>query len=132
MTIAVLRGSGSAEGQNGSAVVEFVLVLPVLFLVLLALVEIAVVARTQLDLIHASRVAAREAAATPEVARAVEAAVASLGRTLSENARISVRRPSVVGRRAEVEITLPYRAFSPLLGGISVELKARSVMRVER
>jgi hypothetical protein len=118
--------------ERGSASVEFALVLPVLFLMLFALVEVAVVARTQLEIMHAARVGAREAAAAPDPARAVRASLEALGPALAPRARVAVRRPSIVGAPAEVTIRLPYRAFSPLLGGLKLELRARSVMRVER
>ena len=127
-----MRPAGKARSDRGSAAVEFVLVLPAVLLVALALVEIAVVARIQLDLMHASRVAAREAAASPDPSRAVDAAVLALGQPLADHARVSITRPAVVGRQAEVEVSLRYRAFEALLGGIPVELRARSVMRVER
>jgi len=122
----------TSRAEGGSAVVEFVLVLPVVVLVVLALVEVTVVARTQLELMHASRVGAREAAAVADPSRAIEATLEALGPDLSAGARVNVKRPSVVGARAEVTVTFPYQAFSPLLGGIRLELRARSVMRVER
>ncbi len=124
--------SQDEEGETGSAVIEFVLVLPAVALMLLALAEVAFVARTQLDLIHASRVAAREAAAVPDPARAVEAALEALGEDMAARTRVSVSRPSTVGAPAEVRVTMPYRVFAGVMGGIPVELRARSVMRVER
>jgi hypothetical protein len=38
----------------------------------------------------------------------------------------------VVGSLAEVRVTVPYRVAAPLFGGVSVEITARSAMRVER
>ncbi len=43
------------RGGQGSAVVEFALVLPLVLVVLLGAVEVAVVARTQLEVSQAAR-----------------------------------------------------------------------------
>ena len=117
--------------DRGSAVVEFALVIPLVLALVLGLVEIALVARTQLEVVNAAREGAREAAASPDPADAVRAARAALGGT-GGSARISVRRPDVVGQRAEVRVVLPYRVAAPLFGGFAVEVTARSAMRVER
>lgn len=60
--------------ERGSAAVEFALVLPLVLLALLAAVEVVVVARTQLEVGHAAREGARQAATVPDVERAVTAA----------------------------------------------------------
>lgn len=111
--------------------VEFALVVPLVLLLVLAVVEVAVVARTQLEVINAARDGAREAATSPDPKRAVQAARASLG-AAGAAARVSVRRPHVVGRLAEVEVVVPYRVGAILLGGFSVDVTGRASMRVER
>lgn len=110
---------------------EFALVLPMLLLLLLAAVEVAVVARTQLEVVNAAREGAREAAANPDPAEAVTAVQRALG-PVGASARVEVSRPHVVGERAKVVVRLPHTLGAPLFGGISIELQARSVMRVER
>lgn len=117
--------------ERGSAVVEFALVVPLVLVLILGLVEVALVARTQLEVVNAAREGAREAAASPDPADAVRAARNALGGS-GASARISVRRPDIVGSLAEVRIALPYRVGAPLFGGMSVEIKARATMRVER
>jgi hypothetical protein len=106
-------------------------VLPVLLLAVLFAVEVAVVARTQLEVVHAAREGAREAATGPDPARAVQAVRRSLGPRGGE-ARVSVRRPDVVGAPAVVVVRLPHRVAAPVFGGFSVDLVGRAVMRVER
>lgn len=110
---------------------EFALVLPVVLMLVMALVEVAVVARTQLEVVNAAREGAREAAASPDPSAAVAAVRGALGE-LGVRARVSVRRPDVVGRPATVHVTVPHRVAAPLLGGFQVELSATSSMRVER
>lgn len=109
---------------------EFALVIPLLVLVLLALVQVAVVARTQLELVHAAREGARRAATAPDPAEAVKAVRAALGEPSAGQVRVSVRRPHVVGGSAEVKVVLPYRLATPL--AFTIRLHARAVMRVER
>ena len=110
---------------------EFALVLPLVLLVLLAAVEVAVVARVQLEVSQAAREGARQAATTPDPERAVAAARRSLGEG-GDRARVSVSRDRHVGGRAEVVVRLPHRVGAPLLGGFEVTLVGRAVMRVER
>lgn len=117
--------------HKGSAVVEFALVVPLVLALILCLVEVALVARTQLEVVNAAREGARQAAASPDPADAVAAARNALGGH-GPSARVSVRRPDVVGSLAEVRVMVPYRVAAPLFGGVSVEITARSAMRVER
>jgi len=106
-------------------------VLPLVLLLVLALVEVAVTARTQLELVNAAREGAREAAVSPDPAAASAAARAALG-DLASAARVSVSRPTVVGRPATVEIVLRHRIAAPVFGGFAIDLRARATMRVER
>ena len=117
--------------EKGSAVVEFALVVPIVLALILGLVEVALVARTQLEVVNAAREGARQAAASPDPADAARAARNVLGENGSL-ARVSVRRPDVVGELAEVRVIVPYRVVAPLFGGVAVEIAARSAMRVER
>jgi hypothetical protein len=115
---------------HGSAVVEFALVLPLVLLVLLAVTQIAVVARTQLELANAAREGARRAATVPDPASAVDAVRRSLPPETAARVRVQVQRPQVVGRQVEVIVTLPVRLVG--LAGVTVRLQSRAVMRVER
>ncbi|MBU1493753.1 MAG: pilus assembly protein [Actinobacteria bacterium] len=111
---------------------EFAIVIPLVVVVLLAVVEVAVVARTQLEVSQAAREGAREAAAVPDPAQAVSVVRAFLGEDLAARARISVNRDHMVGGRAEVTVTVRYRLAGGLLGDMSITLEGRSSMRVER
>jgi Flp pilus assembly protein TadG len=117
--------------DKGGAVVEFALVVPLVLALILCLVEIALVARIQLEVVNAAREGARQAATSPDPADVVAAARSVLGRD-GPSARVSVRRPDVVGSLAEVRVTVPYRVAAPLFGGVFVEITARAAMRVER
>ncbi len=119
------------SGERGSAVVEFALLVPVLLLAVLVAIEVAVVARAQLEVVNAAREGAREAAASPDPIRAVRAVRVALGGR-GADARVSVSRPDVVGAMASVRVALPHRIAAPVFGGFSIELTGRSAMRVER
>jgi Flp pilus assembly protein TadG len=112
--------------------VEFALVLPVVLLVLLASVEVVVIARTQLEVGHAAREGARAAATVPDVERAVAAARRSLPESSSATARVTVEREQHVGGTARVTVTVRHPVVAPLLGGFDVTLSSTAVMRVER
>jgi Flp pilus assembly protein TadG len=118
--------------QRGSAVVEFALVVPLVLVVLLGAVEVALVARAQLEVGHAAREGAREAAASPDPGLAAAVVRSVLGPDAGARARVSVSRDHVVGGRAEVVVVLPHRVGAPLLGGWVVYLEGRASMRVER
>ncbi|MCJ7781820.1 MAG: pilus assembly protein [Acidimicrobiia bacterium] len=111
--------------------VEFALVVPLVLALVLGVVEVALVARSQMEVVNAAREGAREAAVSPDPSDAVRAARASLGE-VGSSAQVSVRRPDVVGRLAEVRVTLPYRVAAPFFGGVGVQITAKAVMRVER
>ncbi len=108
------------------------LTIPVIVLVLLALMEVVVVARTQLELVAAAREGARVAATVADPARAVTAVENALSPLLAPRVRVSVSRPSVVGRPATVVVTLRHPLVTPLLRWMEVDLRGRAVMRVER
>ena len=111
---------------------EFALVVPLVFVVLAAAVEVAVIARTQLEISQAAREGAREAAASPDPARAVAVVKRFLGGDLGSRARVSVSRDHRVGGRAAVKVAVRIPIGFGLLGGSSITLEGESSMRVER
>ena len=111
---------------------ELALSIPTLILVLLAVLEVVVVARIQLDLVAAAREGARVAATTPDPEAAVDAATTALANATAGRARITVTRPSVVGRPATVTVRLRHQLVTPIMRWLSVELTGRATMRVER
>jgi Flp pilus assembly protein TadG len=106
-------------------------VLPLLLVLMFGIMEVAVVARSEIQLLHAAREGARAAAASPDAGVAAQAARSALG-PRGANARISVVRPSSVGSKATVRISLRHKVAAPLFGGFPVDLGASASMRVER
>lgn len=116
-------------GPAGQATVEFALVLPLCLALLLLLVQVAVVARDAIVVVHAARAAGREAAVTPDAARVTAAATRSLPR-----AQVRVLRREPPGGDVEVEVAHRVRTDLPLVGAVvpDLTLRSRAVLRVER
>lgn len=119
-------------GDEGQAAVELALVLPLVAVVLLGVVQVALVARDQVLVVHAAREAAREAAVdpSPESARRAAAAAVPL-----DAGRLDVEVAGPAGSARVVHLTVSYRAptFVPFVGRLvpDVRLVARASMRRE-
>ena len=109
---------------------EFVLVIPLVFLLIAGMVEVTVVARTSLQLASAAREGARVAATAPDTSKAIEAVRQVLGEELARRARITVHRPSVAGRTVRVTVAIRHTVLAAL-GGFQVPLESSTTMRVE-
>lgn len=125
-------GDRQVLSQRGSATVEFVLVLPLIVLVLVACLEVAALARARVVVVAAAREGARVAATHPDPADAVVAVRAALGDPMGGAARVAVTRPHVVGRPATVEVMVRQHLMAPFLDALAVTLSGRATMRVER
>ena len=120
------RGGGTEHGQ---ATVEFAFILPFVIFAALAVIQVALVVRDQMGVVHAAREAARAASVDPDPSRAVRAARRSLpGATVDVSAR-----PKVGG---EITVTVHYTSSTdlPLVGALfpDPDLHASASMRVEK
>ncbi len=106
--------------------------LPIVVLVLVAGLQIVSVARARIELTGAVREGARVAATTPDPARAVEAVQAALSPRMREVTRVSVSRPSVVGRPATVSAVTRHSLGPPFPEDLGVDITAGASMLVER
>jgi len=113
--------------------VELALALPLVVVVLLVVVQVGLVVRDQILLVHAAREAAREAAVDAAVDAPRRAAVAGSG--LAED-RLSVSSAGRGAAGSRVRVEVRYRAPTavPLVGAAlgDVTLEAAATMRVER
>ena len=120
------------RGDGGQASVELVLVLPLVVLLLLAVVQLGLLVRDQILVVHAAREAAREAAVdgSPDAPR--RAALASS--TLADS-RLTVTSTGrgAAGTRVKVEVAYRAPTAVPLLGAAvgDLTLRASATMRVE-
>ena len=124
----VAAAPGSAREQ-GQAAVELALAFPIVMVLLLALVQVTLVVRDQVAVIHAAREGARAAATTG--ATAGDGVAAARQATALESGRLSVE----VTIGAEVQATVRYRSPTavPLVGHLlgDVTVRATAVMRAE-
>ena len=123
------HGCAGPRDASGQSTVEFALLLPVVLISLLAIVQVGLVVRDELGVVHAAREAARAASVDPDPAAARRAA----HRTLSGSEVTVGPRPEVGG---EIEVTVRYRSVTrlPLVGPLfpDPELHATASMRAER
>jgi Flp pilus assembly protein TadG len=124
----------SADGERGSAAVEFALVLPMVLALSLALVQVGVIARDQLVLVQAARAGAREAAVTDDPA-AIRAAVERAGVGLDGSALgMAIARAGVRGDPVTVELSYEGPARVPFVAWLFpsvLVLRASAVVRQE-
>ena len=121
--------TGRDEGQ---AAVELALVLPMVTLLLLAVVQIALVARDQILVVHAAREGDRAAAVGPGVV-AVRQAV--LGSGSLEARRLELVLSDQPGPARRVVVSVSYRSPTSLalVGSLlpDVTLRSKATMRAE-
>jgi TadE-like protein len=127
----VTRRGTHARGRSelGQSTVEFAFLLPLIVLAALAVVQIGLVVRDELGVVHAAREGARAAS----VDRDPDAAVRAARRTLPR-ADVDVSpRPDIGG---EITVTVRYHSLTnlPLVGALfpDPDLRASATMRVER
>jgi hypothetical protein len=109
--------------------VELALVLPMVVLLLMAVFQVAVVARDQVLVVHAARAAAREAAVDSGSGRARGAV-----RDVLPGASVEVGQRGRIGEPVAVTVRYRSRTNLPLVGPLfpDPQLSARAVMRRER
>jgi Flp pilus assembly protein TadG len=116
--------------DGGQAAVELALALPLVFVGLLAAVQVLVVARDQLAVVHAAREGARAAAVAADAAG--EGAAAARRAAGLDDGRLSV---AVSSSADEVTVVVRYRVPTdvPLVGALvgDVEVTGRATMRAE-
>ena len=120
--------------EDGSVVVEFALLLPILFLVLLAAVQVGLLARDQLLLMQASRAGAREAAVTLDDVAIRDAALSAAPGLDPTRLVVGVVREGTQGDPVTVEVRYEAPVAIALAGWLlptSVELRGRATMRQE-
>jgi Flp pilus assembly protein TadG len=112
--------------------VELALLLPLVVLLLLAVLQVGLLARDVVLVTHASREAARAAAVDPAPGAALAAARASSGLD-ADRLRVTVAGRGDAGSRVRVEVTYRAHLDVPLIGDLVGDRTIRSAatMRVE-
>jgi len=127
------QGRGRVRGEEGQASVELALVLPLVLLLLLGMVQVGLLVRDQILVVHAAREAAREAAVDPAPDAPSRAAAASAD---LDSGRLTVTASGRGAAGSHVRVDVAYRAPTgvPLVGAAlgDLTLHASATMRVER
>jgi Flp pilus assembly protein TadG len=117
------------RAERGQSTVEVALVLPILVVLLLAIVQVAVIARDYVVVVHAARAAVREASVDAGTARVRAAATHAL-----PGAKVEIGPRGAVG--APISVTVRYTVHTdvPLVGALFPDrsLHSTAVMRLER
>ncbi len=118
--------------QQGQSTVELALLLPVVVLLLLAVLQVGLVARDVVLVTHASREAARAAAVDGSSGAARRAALSSSG---LDPGRLDVTVSDRGGPGSRVRVVVTYRSPTsvPILGALLGDrtLRGSATMRVE-
>ncbi len=127
------RGPRSGRrADRGQAAVELALTFPFVVLLFLAMVQVGLIVRDQILVVHAAREAARAAAVIPGDAAARRAAIGSSG---LDKGRIRVVVKGRGGPGSTLTVTVRYSAPTqvPLIGPLVPDVRLRAVasMRVE-
>jgi hypothetical protein len=101
-------------------------VLPLIVFGLLAILQVGLVVRDQVAVVHAAREAARAASVKDDPGRAARRVLA--------DAEVNVGSRPAVGQPITVEVTYHDRTDVPLVGALfpDLDLHAKAVMRVEK
>ena len=127
----ISRGRGTRV-DRGQTTVELALVLPLAVALLLLVIQVGLVVRDELLVVHAAREGARAAAVGLDGAK-VRAAVEAAGPLRADRLRAQVTRTSADG--GQVVVTVRYRSVTdlPLVGALvpDLDLVERVQMREE-
>jgi hypothetical protein len=96
---------------TGSAAVELALVLPLVLMMVLALLQVGLLAKDSLVVVQAAREGAREAAVTSDNARVRQAALRGGGGLAGERTEVDVERTGSMGD----PVTVRVRYRSPMV-----------------
>jgi Flp pilus assembly protein TadG len=126
-----VTGSRRRRGDDGQAAVELALALPLVFVVILGIVQVLLVGRDQIAVVHAAREGARAAAvAADPVGEGTAAATAAAGAL--DAARLSVAVADS-GDRVTVVVGYAVPTDVPLVGAFvgDVTVTGTATMRIE-
>jgi len=128
-----VAGRHDRVADGGQAAVELALVLPVIALLALVVVQVALVGRDLVLVVHAAREAARQAAVEAGTAGPTDAAVSSTGLE-RDRIDVEVTGRGAPGSRVTARVRYRVRTDVPLAGALvpDVDLTASAAMRVEQ
>ncbi len=106
--------------------------LPIVFIVLLAGLQVVAAVQVRVELQGAVREGVRVAATTPDPALAVAAVEAALDPEKAALTSISVTRPALPGQVTSVTASIRHTVRLLMLPDLAFDITARAVMRTEK
>ncbi|MXZ84228.1 MAG: pilus assembly protein [Acidimicrobiia bacterium] len=121
-----------AARERGQAAVETALVLPLIMAVALALVQVGLLVRDHVLVVHAAREAARAAAVDPTTEAAADAALAATSLN-PDRLLVETQGSRTTGGLLQVTVRFRPEPAVPLVGGLfpSVTIQETLTVRVE-
>lgn len=130
------RDARQVRGDRGQGTVELAMVLPLVALLVLVTIQVALVARDHVLVVHAAREGARAAAVAESAGQRAAAADRAVERSGSFAAGTAEVRTAVADGGRRVEVTVRHRNPTdlPLVGALvpDVVVSSRTVMRIEQ
>ena len=120
--------------DHGQSTVELAVVMPVIVVLLLVVIQVALVIRDQVLVVHAAREAARSAAVATIDERSEAARSAATGAGPLDPERLRITDTVTPGdRRVQVRVEYSSRTDLPLVGTLlpDVDLSSDATMRLE-
>lgn len=125
-------GAEIESSDRGQAAVETALVLPLLLAVVLVLVQVGLLVRDHILVVHAAREAARAASVAPTTEAAAAAAVAATG---LDSSRLQVDTTGTRGSGGRLRVTVRYHPETsvPIVGRLfpAMSIREELTIRVE-
>ena len=118
-----------ATGEQGSAMVEMAIVLPILLLLVFGITGFGRLYNAQITVTHAAREGIRDYAIHQDVAQAESLARQAVSTTLNPGPMLISTSPCNPGEPATMAITYPFSLTVPFFGDKVVTLSADGVMR---
>ena len=128
------RYSKVRAGEQASAVVEFVLVLPLVLTMALALLQVGLLAKDQLVVVESARAGAREGSVSTNDLDVEQTAVEAAATLDAARLEVSVEREGGAGTAITVSVTYHAPVVVPLVAWLfpsAIDLRATATMRQE-
>jgi len=131
-----MRGGRLARDQSGQALVEFVLVLPLLLLVLFGIMQFGLLFYKDIDITSATREGARKASISRDTScktAVVNAIAAATGPGIDDGKTVIDVSPATCPAGQDVTVNVTYPYSMNVLGMVvwSGPMRAKAVVRVE-
>ncbi|TET50819.1 MAG: pilus assembly protein [Actinomycetota bacterium] len=125
--------ANNLKKEKGASAVEFALILPILIILIFGIFEFSIAFNNYITITHAAREGVRLAAVdlnNPDLKNIIIERAYPLNIN-EDDIAISTPEGTEIGDPVEVEITYTFSMSIPLIGGWTIPLKNKAIMRLE-